>query len=71
MFTEFERSYRGCKPSKPLRMTEEVTCDMCGETYEVAGYEDGDGWPEPYHFVPFDEDETCPVCEGKGVPDND
>jgi len=55
------------EPRKPLHTTEEVRCDECGETYEVAGYEAGDGWSEPYYFVPFDEDETCPVCEGKGV----
>lgn len=55
------------EPRKPIHTTEEVRCDECGETYEVAGYEAGDGWTEPYYFVPFDEDETCPVCEGKGV----
>ena len=65
------REWAGLRLRLLAKRIEDVQCDECGETYESKGYEEGDGWTEPYYFVPYDEDEQCPHCEGKGEKNGD
>ena len=51
------------------KRVEDVQCDVCGESYESSGYEEGDGWTEPYYFVPYDAEEQCPHCGGLDTED--